>query len=89
MISTVSYVSNRRPNQELIGLWRAAGVNPGLPRWLDITNPDGTPSWRFIGLCKKAFTLDPGAGLAQGETIFDDEGKPTEYMITKWQAWTS
>jgi hypothetical protein len=89
MISTTSYVTNRQPAQELIGLWRSAGVNPGLPRWMDVTNADGTPAWRFIGLCKKAFGLEPGEGLAQAEVIFDQQGKPTDYMITKWAAWTS
>lgn len=96
MISTQPIAkASREPTHEFIGEWRGAGSLQGLPRWMVIANADGTPSAKFLGLARLAFSLTPSISLTPTDTIINigvegvQDGTPTTAMINAWNTWTS
>ena len=86
---------NREPTHEFIGEWRASGAIRGLPRWMVIANEDGTPSAKFLGLARVAFSLTPSISLTPTDQIINlgvdgvQDGTPTIAMRNAWNTWTS
>lgn len=96
MISTQPIAkASREPTIAFIGEWRASGALRGLPRWMVIANEDGSPSAKFLGLARVAFSLTPSISLSPTDTIINigtvgvQDGTPTTAMINAWNTWTS
>lgn len=70
-------------SDRLLQLWRASGASQGLPPALVIAGRDGIADPVFLGLWRRAFAGIAPLGVSQ--PIVTPEGKPTEWMLSRWR----
>ena len=80
--------SNQCATLELVEAFRRKRAQVGrsfpLPvLGVEVVCSDGAPTAWFQALARKA-----GLTLAQDAAIVDGEGKPTPYLIERWNAWS-
>ena len=87
MIANLPIISGRGASIGLVEAFRRKRAQVGgsfpLPvLGVEIVNAQGAPTAWFQALSRKA-----GLTLAQDAAIVDGEGKPTPYLIERWNAW--
>lgn len=61
------------------------GPSPNMP----IVEKDGSPTFYFLAVARKAFALSPAENISLQQPIANADGTPTPYMLRAWDRWTS